>query len=142
MGAEVRPLQSAVHRPKRCRLLFNRVSGFGLTQAKGKAVKSLYLVPLLAVAACAQAPEKIEPVSVSPSAYDGASCNAVRAEHAAATARLAVLYGEQRHARTQDTAAVIIVGAPLASLNGEDRAPEIASLKGQVAAMEDRLRGC
>lgn len=103
-------------------------------------MKALLAVPLLALAACAAAPENIEPITMSSSAYAGASCGSIRTESAAAEARLVSLSEAQRKARTDDTVSVIILGIPAASLSGMDRSNEIAALKGQIDAMD--ARGC
>lgn len=103
-------------------------------------MKAFLAVPLLALAACAAAPEDVAPITMSSSAYAGASCGAIRAERAAATVRLASLFEDQRTARNNDVVSVIILGIPAASLSGADRSNEIAALKGQIAAMDGR--GC
>jgi hypothetical protein len=37
---------------------------------------------------------------------------------------------------------VFLIGVPVSSLSGGDRAGQIATLKGQVLALETRLAGC
>ena len=96
----------------------------------------------LALAACAASPDKIPPVAMSSSAYANGSCATVNAERNSAAIQLASLTQAQTDARFEDTVNVILWGLPTATLNGKDREPEIAALKGQIAAMDARLANC
>lgn len=100
------------------------------------------IVVLGLLAACAQAPEAIEPVAVSPGAYEGMSCRTVQVEIDQVRDRLEDLEQDQREARDEDTFAVIVLGVPTASLRGKDRAPVIAALKGQEDALDRRIAQC
>jgi hypothetical protein len=102
------------------------------------------LIPTLAMltlAACAPRPDAIAPVALG-DAYAGTTCAAARQTLTQKQAELATASTAQSNAATGDALGVLLIGVPVSSLSGGDRAGQIATLKGQVLALEARLAGC
>lgn len=55
---------------------------------------------------------------------------------------LAALSTAQRNAQAGDAVGVFLIGVPMSSLTGGDKAGEIGASKGKVLAFENRLRSC
>lgn len=98
-------------------------------------------LPIVALAACAQAPESIAPVSMG-GAFDNLSCRAAAEMLAAERPVLAALEQQQRGAVTGDALGVFLLGVPVSSLTGGDVAGQIAASRGKVIALEARVAGC
>lgn len=96
---------------------------------------------LLALAACAPGPDAIQPVSMG-SAFVGISCQQAAIERNAAAQRLEALSAAQRGAQAGDAISVFLIGVPLASVSGGNKAGEIAAEKGKLAALDARLLSC
>lgn len=88
----------------------------------------------LVLSACAQSPDMIAPAYVSPMNYTSWSCTQIAEEQARLNGALAVASQQQHAARANDTAAVIFLGLPLASMTGANIAPQIARYKGEQEA--------
>lgn len=99
-------------------------------------------IGLVALSACAQAPEAISPVSMPSGMYDHLSCASARAERANISARLTGLESAQRSAATGDAIGVFLIGVPTSSLTGGDKAGELATEKGKALAIDARLARC
>ena len=110
-------------------------SGSGLALACG--------LPLLLsiLAGCAQSPEAIEPAYVSPITYSSWSCEQIAAEQARLSVALANASTVQQRARSNDTVGVVLVGLPLASMSGQNVAPQIARYKGEQNALQAAAAG-
>lgn len=91
------------------------------------------------LAGCAQSPASIEAAYVSPVTYSSWSCRQITEEQARLSGALAVASQQQERARSNDTAAVIFFGLPLASMSGANVAPQIARDKDEQEAA--RLAG-
>ncbi|MDO5758271.1 MAG: hypothetical protein Q4P24_12325 [Rhodobacterales bacterium] len=91
---------------------------------------------VLAVAACAQKPEAIQPAYVSPTTFSGFSCAQLQAEAIRVDNALAQASAQQTQARSNDTVGVIFLGLPVSSLSGSNVAPQIADLKGRKNVIE------
>lgn len=98
----------------------------------------------VALAACAQAPEKIQAIEAPPGAYSGLSCSRLASEERKVGSQLDELSALQRKTAQNDAVGVFLVGMPLASMSGGDAEARIASLKGQAAAIDARqaATGC
>jgi hypothetical protein len=94
------------------------------------------LVAALATAGCAKSPESIAPAYISTVNYQSWSCNQLAEEGRRLTQALAEASTQQRNARTNDTIGIILIGIPVSSLSGDNIAPQIANLKGQVVAVQ------
>lgn len=102
-------------------------------------------IAALALAACATPPE-----SVAPAPLAGAeaaqiarlSCRDAEAERRKALTLAASLEDAQRAAAEADALAVFLVGLPVASMTGGDRADALAAARGHVAALDARLARC
>lgn len=98
-------------------------------------------LPLLAVvcplvlAACAQPPEAIQPAYVSSIAYESWTCRQLADEQSHLADALTRASTQQQQARSNDMAGVVLRGLPVASMSGENIAPQIAHLKGQQEAV-------
>jgi hypothetical protein len=96
-------------------------------------------IAVIAVAAtlvgCAKSPESISPAYVSELTYRPFSCQDLAVESARINQALATASTQQEQARTNDTAGVILLGLPVSSLSGDNIAPEIARLKGELEAI-------
>jgi hypothetical protein len=99
------------------------------------------LAALAILAACAQSPDSIAPVSMA-GAFDGLSCAAARQLLAAETPILAALEDQQRGAVAGDAIGVFLIGVPVSSLTGGNVAGDIAASRGKVLALQARLAGC
>jgi hypothetical protein len=89
--------------------------------------------------AFAKVPESIAPAYVSDVGYQAWTCEQLAGEHQRLNAALATASTQQRKARTNDTVSVILLGLPVASLSGDNIAPEIARLKGEQIATAKAL---
>lgn len=89
----------------------------------------------LTIAACAKAPESIAPAYVSEVSYQGYSCAQLGEESARLNAALAQASVRQNNARSGDAVGIILIGLPVASMSGDNIAPEIARLKGEQEAV-------
>ena len=104
--------------------------------------KSLFALPLLALAAaCAQSPDAIAPVSMG-SAYDSLSCHKAQTMLTAERNTLNALSAKQKSAVVGDAIGVFLLAVPVSSLTGGDQEGAIATSKGKVVALENRLLRC
>jgi hypothetical protein len=94
--------------------------------------RRLRSAPTLAGGGCAKSPESIAPAYVSTVNFQSWSCNQLAEEGR----RLSQALAEARNARTNDTIGVIFLGLPVSSLSGDNIAPQIANLKGQMVAVQ------
>lgn len=99
------------------------------------------LIAALAVSACAQSPSAIQPVSMT-GAYDETSCSKARVLMVEEQERLAALSSQQSGAVAGDAIGVFLIGVPVSSLTGNDKAGDIATSKGKINALEARLISC
>lgn len=101
----------------------------------------LPLTALALLAACAQGPDAIAPVSMA-GAFADTPC--AQAQHMLTVEQnnLTLLSNQQRQTATGDVIGVILLGVPTASLFGGDKAGLIAASKGKVAALQARVDGC
>ena len=105
----------------------------------------MVLSALVLVSACAKKPEDIAAAFVSPSMYDRSSCNQLAAERNAVFTALNEATAAQQRARGNDTAIVTasILLLPIAGLfamGGSDYETQIASLRGQMNAIDATYR--
>ena len=104
----------------------------------------LTILPILAVAglaACAQSPGSIAPVSMG-NAFANISCTDARTMLDQERQTLAALESAQQGAVVGDAIGVFLLALPVSSLTGGDREGEIATSKGKVVALEARLASC
>lgn len=102
---------------------------------------SVLALSAAALAACAQSPDAIAPVSMG-NAFDGVSCATAQSMLTTTNQQLAVLSAQQQSAVTGDTLGVFLIGVPVSSLSGGDKAGLIAAEKGKKLALENRLMSC
>jgi len=97
----------------------------------------VFLAVALAIVAgaCAKSPESIAPSYVSDITYRQVSCADLAVESARLQQALARTSTQQEQARGNDTVGVILLGLPVSSLSGDNIAPEIARLKGELEAI-------
>lgn len=95
----------------------------------------------LLLAACAKNPESIAPVSMG-NAYAGIDCATAASNRTTAQTMLASLESQQRSAVAGDAVGVFLIGVPLSSLTGGDKAGLIATEKGKILALDSRLQAC
>lgn len=95
-------------------------------------------------AGCAKSPESISPAYVSEMHYRAWTCEQLAQERSHLAAALTTASAQQEQARSNDIAGIILLGLPVASLSGDNIAPEVARLKGERDAVEraTRLSGC
>ncbi len=102
--------------------------------------------PVLAVAVaagltgCAKRPENIAPAYVSHQPYVSWSCQELGEEALRLNGAFSAACEAQRDARSADIAGVILIGLPVASLSGDNIAPQIATLKGNIRAVQEAMR--
>lgn len=96
------------------------------------------------LASCAKDPKSIAPAYVSHVPYQEWSCTQLAQEVVRVEAALTEASAQQKKARGNDIAGVILIGLPVSSLSGDNIAPQIASLKGQKQAIEQvmNLKNC
>ncbi|MDP3747784.1 MAG: hypothetical protein Q8Q88_12135 [Phenylobacterium sp.] len=106
-----------------------------------KALK-LAMTAILAVstAGCATRASSVAPVSISANEYSTLNCADSRAEANAARERAFALSRRQNNAATADAAAVFLFLLPLGSVFGADVSGELAQAKGEVLALDRRVR--
>ncbi|WP_299965637.1 hypothetical protein [uncultured Roseobacter sp.] len=105
-------------------------------------MKKFYLLPAaLLCAACAKGPDSIAPVSMG-NAFAATSCTDARNQLAEEQEILAALEQKQRNAQTGDAIGVFLILVPVSSITGNDVEGELATSKGKVIALENRLRNC
>lgn len=97
--------------------------------------KFALIVSAAALVACAKSPESIAPSYVSDITYRPLSCQDLAVESARINQALARSSTQQEQARTNDTVGVMLLGLPVSSLSGDNVAPEIARLKGELEAI-------
>lgn len=100
---------------------------------------TILALPLLA--ACAQSPGSIAPVSMG-AAYTGLPCRQAAVDLTAERQSLAALESKQKGAVAGDAIGVFLIGVPVSSLTGGDVAGEIAAAKGRVLALDARVKSC
>lgn len=99
-------------------------------------MRKVFALVLCAVfAGCAKSPESIAPAYVSSVTYRTWSCADLAAEASRQSVALSHASVRQNQARTNDTVGVILLGLPVASMTGDNIAPEIARLKGEQEAV-------
>jgi hypothetical protein len=86
-------------------------------------------------AGCAKSPESITAFYISDAKYSSLKCDELADERGRLEAALATASAQQDNARTNDTVGVVFLGLPVSSLSGENIAPEIARLKGEIGAV-------
>lgn len=97
--------------------------------------KIAILVMAISLVACAKSPESIAPSYVSDITYRQVSCSDLSVESARLNQALATASTQQEQARGNDTVGVLLLGLPVSSLSGDNIAPEIARLKGELEAI-------
>ena len=95
----------------------------------------------LTVAACAQSPDAIAPVSMG-NAFAQVPCRQAHAMLTQERQNLAVLSQAQNNAVAGDAIGVFLIGVPMSSLSGGDKAGDIAATKGKIIALEGRMATC
>jgi hypothetical protein len=107
----------------------------------GKSAVTLLMLSSVILAACAEAPERILPSSVSPVLYGGLDCRTLQVESKRIDDRLSVLTERQHKAANQDTSVAafsFFLFWPAAFFIGrEDYEVEIARLKGEAEAVSN-----
>jgi hypothetical protein len=98
-------------------------------------MRIVLLLLLSAFAACAKSPESIAPAYVSEVGYLNWTCTQLGEESVRLNQALASASTQQENARTNDTVGVILLGLPVSSLSGDNIAPEVARLKGEIEAV-------
>lgn len=104
-------------------------------------LNAAFTLAMLALAACAKSPDAIAPVSMG-SAYASHDCAATDRDLNAERTTLAALEKQQRGAVAGDAVGVFLIGVPMSSLTGGDKAGDIATSKGKIAALEARAAIC
>ncbi|WP_304618679.1 hypothetical protein [Paracoccus sediminilitoris] len=97
---------------------------------------ALLAVAIPMISACAQKPEAIQAAYVSPTSYQGWSCQQLQSEAVRVDNALMRASEQQEKARSNDTVGVIFLGLPVSSLSGGNVATQIADLKGRKEVLE------
>lgn len=95
----------------------------------------------MTLAACAKGPDSIAPVSMGNS-YDNLSCRHANELLSQERQTLAALESKQRSAVVGDAIGVFLIAVPVSSLTGNDVEGQLATSKGKVVALENRLLNC
>jgi hypothetical protein len=106
-------------------------------------MKRLAVIPLvLAIAACASNPNKIEATYVSPSVYKNYTCDELLADKEAIERQVETKTGKMKKAQTRDTVALtatmILFWPAVFFMKGKNGGSDarLASLKGKYEAIE------
>lgn len=101
------------------------------------------------LAGCASGAADVKPSYVSPVAYNGLSCNQIKAEAVRISHRVAELSGIQNQKSTNDavatTVAVVLFWPAVFMVKGDDHnTTELAKMKGEFETLEkvSKERGC
>lgn len=99
---------------------------------------------LVALVACAKAPEKIAAVEVGSDSYARYSCKQLQSEKLNISQDLANLSAKQKDAASGDALGVFLLGLPISSMSGNDQEATIAIAKGKVQAIDRQIlsKGC
>ncbi len=92
------------------------------------------------LASCAQSPDMVEPVYVSDVPYRGLSCQQLAIDQDRLLDADQRLSGEQAAASKDDTIGVLLLGLPIGSMVGEDKAEKLARVRGELEAVQTALR--
>lgn len=95
----------------------------------------------MALGACAQSPDSIVPVSMG-NTFETMNCRDAHTLLTTERQTLAALSAKQRDAVVGDAFGVFLLGVPMASLTGGDNEGGIATSKGKIVALENRLLRC
>lgn len=106
---------------------------------KTKITTAITTVALLS--ACASGPDAIAPVAMD-RAFDNVSCGDAQRLLRAERPKLASLEAQQRDAAAADAIGVFFFLVPLGSAFGNDVEGDLATSKGKVIALENRLLSC
>ena len=104
-----------------------------------KRLFALAALPL--IAACAQSPSSIQPVSMG-NAFAAVDCASARNMLAEEREKLAALESQQNAAVAGDALGVFLIGVPMSSLSGGDVSGHIAASKGKIISLEARTATC
>ena len=85
-----------------------------------------------------RAPNRCTNHAICPGGIGKAACQPTGDQHLAEA--LATASVQQKNAHANDTAGVILLGLPLASMSGENIAPQIAALKGEQEAVGQAMQ--
>jgi hypothetical protein len=107
-----------------------------LGETKMKQATLAALVATVMVSACAATPESIGPSYVSEMTYQNWTCEQLVQEMGRLNAAYTTAADQQHKARSNDTVGVIFLGLPVSSLSGGNVAAQVASIKGNQAAVE------
>ncbi|KAA0689417.1 hypothetical protein DTW90_31420 [Neorhizobium sp. P12A] len=99
---------------------------------------------LLSLASCAKRPGAIEPADIPMAAYQNDGCPALAANLKTEQSKLDSLSKDQNNAANGDAFGVFMIGVPVSSLTGADKAGDIAVEKGKVQAIQNQqhAKGC
>lgn len=98
-------------------------------------MKRAWICALLLLAGCAKMPEDIAPTAVSADPYMQMSCEGLAQQRQVKQAELKRLEEQQAETSKRDEAWMVIVHVPVASMNGGDIEPQVASAKGHINAI-------
>lgn len=106
-----------------------------------KLIAAIILLPL---AACAKRPGAIEPADIPMAAYQNDACPMLANNLKTEQAKLDALSKQQNNAANGDAFGVFMIGVPMSSLTGGDKAGDIAVEKGKVQAIQNQqhAKGC
>lgn len=106
--------------------------------------KIVLAITLVAITACAKAPEKIAAASIGTNEYKGYSCKQLGESKIKQNQNLENLSAAQKDAQGGDFLGVLIFGLPLSSMTGNDKETAIAVTKGHIQSIDTELqrKGC
>jgi hypothetical protein len=109
-----------------------------------KAGPVLAALGLAMLCACARATREIAPAIVDPTMFEGQSCIQLAYERARRSKALIFTGMAQDQVSEDDSTRTLGIPTPMGSVFEDDREPEIARLKGELHAVNARMRamGC
>lgn len=107
-----------------------------------KRLTTLALVAAIAaLSACAPRASSVAPVPMT-GAFDSMTCQRAQAQLAAERANVEALSERQNAAATGDAIGVFLIAVPTSSVFGGNVQGELATAKGKVLALEQRVARC
>lgn len=104
-------------------------------------IKTVTLLGVLLISACAKKPDQIAAVDVGADAYSRYSCNQLASEKTKISQELENLSARQKSAASGDAWGVFLLGLPLSSMSGGDQEALIAVAKGKLQAIDRQVVG-
>jgi orotate phosphoribosyltransferase-like protein len=105
---------------------------------------TIVIVSVVSMAGCAKSPDNIQALPLSDLEFQNMSCSRLKQVNDETAVDLKNLTVSQERASANDALGVLFVGAPLASMTGQDYETTLAYTKGKMEAIQRvlKVKGC